>query len=198
MSGKPCVKIFGRCGEIIMSLRAIIFVGSSILEQWNDLPQALLGMPIINKAVGGTRTWEIHDIIMKDVVPLNPAVLCYYGGSNDINSGETAENIIARTTATIESVFAMQPGLFFVYFSIIRAPQKQDRWEDVDAINASLTRLEERFQNFHVLNLNPVFFDNEGRVLHELFVEDGLHLTDIAYKKLGALVYPYLEHISVD
>ena len=176
-------------------MRAIIFVGSSILEQWKDLPGTLFDVPAMNKAVGGTRTWEIHDIIMNHVMPLNPKLLCYYGGSNDINSGESAEEIISRTTATIEGVFAMNPDLSFLYFSIIRAPQKQDKWEVVDSINASIKCLEGRFRAFHFLDLNSVFFDDEGRVRDYLFVEDGLHLTETAYKKLGTLVYPSIERV---
>ena len=121
-----------------MTAKPIVFAGSSILEQWQHLHASILGIPVINKAVGGTRTWEIHDIIKDGLFQHAPRILCYYGGSNDINSGETPHDIIQRTVSTIDWVLAQDANVTFVYFSIIRAPQKQDRWDHVEEINTSV------------------------------------------------------------
>ena len=165
-----------------------IFVGSSIMAQWESLPQAFPQLPLLNTAIGGTQTHEILARLDELVIRHAPPLVCYYCGSNDINAGVPPEAIVANTLKTYATLREHLPGVRFVYLSIIKAPQKRARWDQVDAVNAALCAAAERLEGFTYIDVNPVFFTVEGEPWMGAYVEDQLHLTAEAYERLGRFV----------
>jgi hypothetical protein len=51
-------------------------------------------------------------------------MVCYYCGSNDLNSFVRVATIVSNTLETHNRLRRQLPDLKFVYLSIIRAPQK--------------------------------------------------------------------------
>ena len=94
---------------------------------------------------------------------------------------------MANTLACRGSLERVRPGCRFVYFGIIKAPQKLGRWDAIDRVQAGI-RAGLREQDL-VIDTDPVFVV-DGRPVESYYVEDRLHLTAEAYTALAAYALP--------
>jgi hypothetical protein len=102
----------------------ILFVGSSIFRLWKDLGAHMAPLPVLNRAFGGSRTPEQLHFFDRVVLPYRPRIIVYYCGSNDVNAGETAEDIAWHYREFSERVRATLPGTRVYFASIIKAPMR--------------------------------------------------------------------------
>src|SRR5689334_19572237 len=78
---------------------AILFIGSSIFREWADLEKQMAPLPVLNRAFGGSRTWEVVYYADRIVLPYRPRIIVYYCGSNDIGSGAGAAQVVVNFQA---------------------------------------------------------------------------------------------------
>ncbi len=171
----------------------ILFIGSSIFRLWTQLGEQMAPLPVYNHAFGGAVTQDILDRTDQLVLPYKPRIIVYYCGSNDVNAGETASAIVARTKQFIAVVNQKAPGTLIFYTAIQKSPDKQARWDVVDAVNREMERYSHEANNVGFIDLNPVLFEN-GRVREELFLPDRLHFRpeSTAYAEFAQVVKPVL------
>ena len=148
---------------------------------------------MLNTAISGSQTADLIPQLDDLVVRHNPRVLCYYCGSNDINNAIPPDRIIENTRQTFLTLRERIPDLSFLYLSIIKAPQKQDRWDVVDEVHRGIDVLASTCPSFERIDINPVFFTPDGQPRMAFYLEDQLHLTPSAYAALGAWLFPLIE-----
>jgi len=171
---------------------AILFVGSSIFRNWKDLKAQMDPLPVFNRAFGGSRTWEVLYHMNKVVLPYEPRIIVYYCGSNDVNAGEKAEPIFTRFREFVDRVHEVLPATRVFYTSINRAPQKQDRWDIVDAANSLVREYCASDSRLGFIDVNPVLFDKEGNPRLDLYLEDKLHFRAPAYEEFTKVIKPVI------
>jgi len=156
------------------SVKDLILMGSSIFELWGtpNLPN----INTLNIAIGGTTTQFWRDNVkqnMRDGI-YNYALYC---GSNDLNGGVSHLQIIANTNIIFDIIKSIDKRIQIAYFSIMKAPQKQDKFTIIDKINASVKLSLDANDIFvdlnQIINTNPKWY-----------IEDNLHLTEIAYTEI--------------
>jgi lysophospholipase L1-like esterase len=171
----------------------ILFVGSSIFRLWKDLGAHMAPLPVLNRAFGGSRTPEQLHFFDRVVLPYRPRIIVYYCGSNDVNAGETAEDIAWHYREFSERVRATLPGTRVYFASIIKAPQKRDRWDVVDRANALVQAYSATVADRGYLDINVALQDERGEPRMELYLSDQLHYLPPAYVRLAATVRPVVE-----
>lgn len=176
----------------------ILFTGSSIFRCWTSLAQDMRPLPVLNRAFGGARTWEVLHYMDRIVLPYEPRVIVYYCGSNDVHCGATAGDIAHRFDEFVRRVRAKLPATRIVFVSIIKAPQKQDKWPVIDEAHAMLRTYCTTAPEAVFFDVNPAFFDHAGRPRMDLYADDGLHLTQAAYREMAGMIKPVLEKIWKD
>lgn len=169
---------------------AILFVGSSIFRLWKDLAAHMAPLPVINRAFGGSRTPEQLHFFDRIVLPYRPRIIVYYCGSNDVNADETAETIAARYQEFSERVRTTLPGTRVYFASIIKAPQKRDRWDVVDRANALVRAYTATAPGRGYIEINPALQDDRGEPRMDLYLADRLHYLPLAYERMAAVVRP--------
>ena len=172
----------------------ILFIGSSIFRFWTELNQQMAPLPVFNHAFGGSLTQDILDWTDELVLPYKPRIIAYYCGSNDVSTGESADAILDRTKQFLKIINEKLPNTYVYYTAIQKAPEKQDRWDVVDAVNREMQRYSKQAKNVGFVDLNPVLFDRQGRVREELFLPDGLHFRpdSSAYLEFSQIMKPIL------
>lgn len=170
--------------------KPIVFVGSSIIALWDGLAHNFPGVRVLNTAVSGSQTRDILGRLDELVTAHEPRMVCYYCGSNDINDLVPVDTINGNTRETYVRLRRQLPTMKFVYLSIIRAPQKMNRWQLVDQVNAEMRRQSTIQQDFHFIDINPVFFSADQTPRFDFYQEDQLHLTVPAYTALGEFLAP--------
>lgn len=173
-----------------------LFVGSSIMNQWREVPEHMAPIPAINRAFGGSRTWEVLHYMEEAVLRYKPRLVCYYCGSNDVNAGAPADEIVTNITVFEERLRAALPATALVLCSIIRAPQKQKRWHVVDAANAGIEALAASLERCEYVDLHPALEVERRHPDPALYKEDGLHYQQEAYETCFApTVRPAVERL---
>ncbi len=108
--------------------RGILFIGSSIVRQWQTLPEQMAPLPVYIRGFGGARTHEVLAYMDRIVLPYRPRVIVYYCGSNDINANVPPAQTAANFRTFVERMHKAQPGTRTLFVSIKGVPQQRDRW----------------------------------------------------------------------
>lgn len=172
-----------------------MYVGSSIFQQWTTVKQVAPASNVLNVAMGGSITSHWVIFIERLLRKYQPHIVCYYCGSNDINEAIAPEITIQNTLKTFEAIHSWKPETDIVYHSIIKAPQKRNQWHTVETINQEIQKSFNTSPYRYFLDWNPMFFDENDGVRKELFIEDGLHLTQRAYEKMIVLTRPFITDV---
>jgi lysophospholipase L1-like esterase len=170
----------------------IVFVGSSIFHRWTSLQTQMAPLPIVNLAFDGAQTDDMLRLVDSRVVPMRPKVVAYYCGSNDVDAGESATAIVDRIRQFIDRVAAALPDTRVVFVSINRAPEKQGRWDVVDAVNHQIEMYAAKNKHVEYADVNLVLFDQAGMPRLEFFMSDRLHLRPQAYQEFARVLKPVL------
>ena len=171
---------------------SILFIGSSIFRQWTDVKEHMAPLPVFNRAFGGARTWEVLHYMDQVVLPYRPRIIVYYTGSNDVTAGEPPPAIAGRIKAFVSKAHAALPETLIYFVAINRSPDKRDKWNVVDAVNADLKALSATTPYLRYIDLNPALFDSRGEPRTELYLPDGLHFHPPAYDLFAAIIKPVL------
>jgi lysophospholipase L1-like esterase len=172
--------------------RSILFVGSSIFRLWKGLKEQMAPLPVFNRAFGGSQTHEILAYMDRIVLPYKPRIIVYYCGSNDINANVTPVQIAGNFREFVERVRKELPETRVFFVSINKAPQKMDRWAQVDEANGLVREYCAKGRGLGYIDVNPALFDSKGEPRMELYLPDRLHFLDPAYDEFTKIVKPVL------
>ncbi len=161
-----------------------MLVGSSIFRLWKDAEIDLAEFDVVNHGFGGSRSWELLEHAPTLIEAFRPRTIVVYCGSNDVNANEPADRIVERLRRFTTRMERAMPGVHIVHVSINRAPQKQDRWDVVDAANAAIESMCEASPTRWFVDVNEGLFDAAGEPRVDLYLDDRLHFTDAAYDEV--------------
>ena len=117
----------------------------------------------------------------------------YYCGSNDINANIGPDEIAQNFLRFVEKVHAALPKTEIVYASILKAPQKKDRWDWVERANTLVKTICTQDTSLTFVDLNPAVINPDGSPRMELYKPDMLHYLPPAYVGFTAILKPILE-----
>eukprot|EP00406_Dinophysis_acuminata_P009193 CAMPEP_0179222434 /NCGR_PEP_ID=MMETSP0797-20121207/6716_1 /TAXON_ID=47934 /ORGANISM="Dinophysis acuminata, Strain DAEP01" /LENGTH=175 /DNA_ID=CAMNT_0020929271 /DNA_START=10 /DNA_END=537 /DNA_ORIENTATION=+ len=144
-------------------------------------------------AFGGSRTWETIFYADQLVLPLRPRMLVYYCGSNDINyyttqrddldDSEIAARIYGHVHRFKELLHRVDPNIVLVFCSIIRAPQKRDKWNIVNDANRQIERMCRHSALCHYVDLHDELEvpPRSHKPRPGIYLQDQLHYKRSAY-----------------
>jgi lysophospholipase L1-like esterase len=170
----------------------IVFVGSSIFHRWIGLERQMAPLPIYNVAFDGAQTRDWIELLKVRVIPPHPKVVVYYCGSNDVDAGAPVPDIYRGIQIFATEVLRALPESRFVFVSVIRAPEKRDRWDAVDRINEQMREFAKSNPRAAFVDVNPIFVNADGSTKIELFMNDQLHLRPPAYDEFTKILKPVL------
>ena len=119
-------------------------------------------------------------------------MIVYYCGSNDVNADESAAAIASRYEAFSERVRKVLPGTRVYFASIIRAPQKRDRWAVVDDANARVREYSARTPGRGYIDLHPALEAAPRQPRVDLYLPDQLHYLPPAYDRIAEVIKPII------
>ena len=163
-----------------------LLVGSSIFQEWAGYRDALPAGESVNAAVNGStsRDWIARLPVLLD--SLRPELVVCYAGSNDSHNGiaerETRHNVQALAEMTAAR------GRF-AYVAILQSPAKRDHWDVLARLTAHVkTHLP---PHAVCLDANDALRTG-GEPDPACYVADGVHLTDLGYRRLAESLGPQL------
>jgi lysophospholipase L1-like esterase len=173
---------------------AILFVGSSSIVRWSSA-EAFPGLPVINRGFGGSQASDAAHWVEEAVLQYDPAVVVYYEGDNDTSAGKKAQQIFEDMRAFGQAVLAHDRSTQVVFISVKPSLLRWDSWGEMQATNDLLRQYTLESPSLHFVDVGTPMIGSDGRPIPELFVSDGLHMTQAGYDVWNRVVGPVLQRL---
>ncbi len=170
----------------------IIFTGSSSIRFWKNLETSFADKAVVQRGFGGS---EFSDLLFfKDqlIIKHQPTKVVIYSGDNDIASGKSPRKVLVVVKKLISEVSKNVPGVKLYFISPKPSIARKAFNKKYLKLNRKLNRLaSSREDLFYVDVWNPML-DENGNVMEDLFIEDGLHMNNKGYAIWEKALLPFL------
>lgn len=174
----------------------VLLYGSSFFRNWGydrakEQWKQYGGLDVVNHGFGGATVDELLYYYDRMVRPYNPTAAVLRPGHNDLTRGLTPEQAWFLTERLIAWLRTDWPELPIVMLQVFDTKKYHN--PERRALNAEYNRLMREYaaenEDVYTIDLDPFFHDEVG-ALRDIFIEDGLHLTDAGYEEMAAWLAP--------
>jgi lysophospholipase L1-like esterase len=171
---------------------AVLFLGSSSIRFWKTLSTDFPGYRVINRGFGGSDLDDATAFADRIVAPYRPAALVMYAGDNDLQGGDTPEQVRDDFAAFVAKVRQAQPDLPIAFIAIKPSVARVALLPNILRANTLIRQWAMTQKNVAFLDVVPAMLDERGQPIPDLFMQDGLHMNAKGYALWVAQVKPWL------
>ena len=169
----------------------ILFLGSSSIRLW-DLERWFPSHPTTNRGFGGSQIADSVRYFDRLVPHLRPSAIVFYAGDNDIAGGKDAAAVVANFRELLARVKRDLPGVTLHFLAIKPSLARWKLYPEMREVNRAIADLAESEPQLSMVDVATPMLDGDGEPRAELFVADGLHLSDAGYRLWTELLLPRL------
>ena len=170
----------------------IVFVGSSSIRLWN-LAAAFPGRPVLNRGFGGTQILDSVHHVDRLVIRHKPATVVFYAGDNDLSAGRSPQQVAADFEAFVTRIHAALPATRIAFIGIKPSIARWALIAKVREANRLVREACDRDDRLGYVDVDAAMLGWDGKPRPDLFVKDGLHMSQKGYDIWNALVRPFLD-----
>lgn len=159
----------------------VLFVGSSSIRLWK-LDESFPGKNYLNRGFGGSQIGDVNHFIDRIVIPYKPAKIVFYAGDNDVGSGKSAEKVLADFQHFVERVHAKLPEAQILFIAIKPSVRRWQLWPTMNDANQRIQGFAASTEYVKYVDIAKPMLGEDGKPRPELFVKDGLHLSEKGYE----------------
>lgn len=174
---------------------AVLFVGSSSIRMWptaKHFPE----FAVINRGFGGSHISDVAHFADRIVDPYNPRVILFYAGDNDIAASKSPEHVLADYSAFCEDVGNKLPRTPIVFISIKPSLARWAKWPAMREANRLIEEYCKSSDRLEYIDIAAPMIGTNGEPRGELFIGDGLHLSEAGYRVWVDAVLPALKRVE--
>ncbi len=166
----------------------VLFYGSSSIRLWTTLAEDFQGLSVVNRGFGGSTLADCVQEMERLVFPVQPRAVVLYAGENDLDQGASPERIEGLFREFAERLDDRLGLIPLIFISIKPSPSRASALPKVRCANQFVRAALADWPNARFLDVFPLMIDAEGKVRHEFFTEDWLHLSPAGYLLWAAQV----------
>ncbi|HNY27176.1 MAG TPA: amidohydrolase family protein [Candidatus Sumerlaeota bacterium] len=167
---------------------AVLFVGSSSIEFWEDPQKDFPEIPVIKRGLGGTKVSDMIEYASRIVLPYHPRALVFYGGDNDIPFGRSPEGVFEDFKAFAAIIHKTLPEAKIFYLAIKPSQSRWNLWDKARRVNSLIARYAETDSRVIFVDTATPVLGEDGTPRKELFLKDQLHLSPAGYQVWAQVV----------
>jgi lysophospholipase L1-like esterase len=173
----------------------ILFIGSSSIRKWTDLPQRFSDKPIILRGVGGCTLEQLVDYYTPYIlIPYHPRKIFVYAGENDIAGGKSGAFVTDEFVKLWVILSSKVPDAEVYFMSVKPSPSRAKFLPEVIIANTKIKAFLTGKKKGHYIDvstaiLKPATMQPDS----SLFEGDLLHLNKIGYDKWQAVLQPFVK-----
>ena len=169
----------------------IIFTGSSSIRKWETLKADMAPLPVENRGFGGAIIKQVTYYSNRMIVPLEPKLLVFYCGENDIaNDVYPAERTLNDYKTFVKTMRKKLPRTGIVFVSMKPSPKRWNYWNKFKAGNAMIEKFIQTQQDMWYVDVGEAMLGSNGRPRAELFLSDSLHMNAKGYALWSEILKP--------
>jgi pectinesterase len=170
-----------------------LFIGSSTIRLWKSLAADFPQSRVINRGFGGSQIVDATHFADRLIFSHKPKQIFLRSGGNDLHMGKTPEQVLADFQEFVATVHSKLPQTEIVYISLCPSVARWSEAADTKKLNALVQAFISGKPRLKYIETYSMSLGTDGQPRPELFIEDKLHFNAEGYKRLSALVRPYLK-----
>lgn len=170
----------------------VFFAGSSSVVKW-DLKKSFPGAGYVNVGFGGSVIADSTHFVPRILAPYRPGAIVFYAGDNDVARGVRPEQVLTDFEAFVAVARKGNPDCRVLFVAIKPSPARWKQFEVQKEANALVRSYCESHKGLAFIDVVPPMLRADGTPDPELFVKDGLHLSEKGYAIWNAEVKKLLK-----
>ena len=171
---------------------AVLFTGSSSIAMWEDIEEYFPAHKVINRGFGGSEFSDLLYYADRVIYPYQPSQIFIYEGDNDIASGKSVESILKEAKQLREEIKKELPDTKVIFISPKPSLSRWELKETYEEFNRKLEEYTNETESTEFADVWSPMLDQNGKVLPDLFIEDGLHMNSKGYDIWQQVLAPYM------
>ena len=171
---------------------AIVLTGSSSIARWNEQSiEALAPLTVIPRGFGGSIMNDVVHYLDRVALRYKPRAILIYEGDNDTgvaSYGLTPDHILGNLKTIIGRIHDELPETRVYVLSVKPSILRAGVWSTAQQVNAGYQAIAASDPRVFYVDVANPFLDVHGKVMTDIFVEDGLHLNDLGNSIWGASI----------
>ncbi len=156
---------------------SIVLTGSSSIARWNDqAADALAPLTVIPRGFGGSVMNDVLFHLDQVALKYRPRAIVIYEGDNDTAYGIPKDEILSGLKKIITRVHEALPETRIYVMAVKPSTLRVDVWNDAQQVNAAYQEFAKSDPLVFFIDSASPFLREDGKVMTNIFVEDGLHL----------------------
>jgi lysophospholipase L1-like esterase len=168
----------------------VFFVGSSSIRLWK-LDKAFPGAT--NVGFGGSQIRDSAHFASRIILPYEPSVIVFYAGDNDIASKRTPNQVLEDFREFAKKIHDASPKTRILFLAIKPSVKRWEMHDQQLSANALVKEFCAKDSRLVYLDTVTIMLDSDGKPMPDLFVKDGLHLSDKGYALWNELVRKHMK-----
>jgi len=170
----------------------ILFTGSSSIRLWKNLSASFPAHNVLNMGFGGSEMADLLYYTDKLIIPFKPKQIFIYEGDNDLSLGRSPEQIIASADGILSLIKQHLPQTEVIFISPKPSLSRWGLKEKYEDYNKQLKHWASMKRNVRFADVWTPMLDNDGKVMQDIFVADGLHLNEKGYSIWARAIKNYI------
>tara|TARA_B100000575_G_C23090400_1_gene628615 strand:- start:370 stop:1077 length:708 start_codon:yes stop_codon:yes gene_type:complete len=167
----------------------IVLTGSSSIARWNgQAADALAPLTVIPRGFGGSVMSDVLFHLDQVVLKYQPRAVVIYEGDNDTAYEIPQEAIVSNLREIIRKVHAKLPETRIYVMAVKPSVLRVNVWDDAQHVNAAYQQVAELDPLVYYVDSASPFLREDGHVMPDIFVEDGLHLNAMGNLIWGSII----------
>lgn len=162
--------------------RPILFVGSSSIRLWTNLPSSYQGKTVLNRGFGGSTCRDLLRYFNRIVLPYGPSVMVVYEGDNDLADGRSPAEIVQDLGILLDRALTELRETSVVLLTVKPSPSRRHLMEAQVEFNSRLRRMAQSRKGVFVADVASPLLDPQGQPDPRFFAPDRLHLNAAGYE----------------
>ena len=170
----------------------VLFVGSSSIRGWK-LDKSFPDLKPINRGFGGSQIADSIHFADRIILKHRPRVVVLYAGDNDIAKGKSPATVTSDFTNFTVKIHESQPETKIVFIAIKPSIARWKLVEKMRTANDAIEAICDEHPRLEFVDIDTPMIGDDGKPKPELFLKDGLHMTEAGYRIWARLVLPHLD-----
>jgi lysophospholipase L1-like esterase len=167
---------------------AVLFVGSSSIRLWKNLPTDFPDLKVVQRGFGGSHISDLTHFADRIVIPYQPSKIVIYEGDNDIGAGRNANQVYDDFRALVKKLRAALPKAKIYYLAIKPSPSRWHLSPQSSQANQLIRRYARSHQNVEYIDVWTPILGPNRQPDPALFERDNLHLNRKGYERWISVV----------
>jgi lysophospholipase L1-like esterase len=169
----------------------IVFTGSSSIRNWKTLAEDFPNFVVENRGFGGSQISDLIAYFDRVVVPGNPKQIVIYSGTNDLNAGESPEQVFGDLATLAGMVRVALPDAKLAFISAAPNPKRWAQREAQEYFNKVVEDYCARYGHDYIDVWTPMMGE-DGMPSRNIYGDDQLHMNAAGYVIWKRVVGAYL------